>query len=146
MEDQKYVSVVKLEMVREGSIYGSKCDSATAAVKMIRTVFNKADREMMIVASFSTAMEPVAVEVVAVGGIDSCPVDVRNIFKHALLSNATGIICFHNHPGNNPAPSKYDIEVTERLKQAGEILGVTLHDHIIVTDDSYYSFKDKGNL
>jgi DNA repair protein RadC len=61
-----------------------------------------------------------------------------------VLHNAAGIICFHNHPSGDTVPSKEDIEATERLIAAGEIIGIIVMDHIIVGDDEYTSLRDIG--
>ena len=63
----------------------------------------------------------------------------REIFKRAIVDNATGIICLHNHPSGLLEPSPEDIQTTKRIKQAGELLGIKLYDHIIVTANDYRS-------
>jgi len=90
-------------------------------------------------------MDPLAVEIAAVGGMDNCQVDIKNIFKHALLTNASCIICFHNHPSGDSSPSKEDFRITGRIKEAGELLGVSLMDHIIIGDGEYYSLRKMGH-
>ena len=94
----------------------------------------------------NTNLEPLAVEIAAVGGINSCCIDIKNIFKGAILSNAACVICFHNHPSGNPRPSREDFMITQRMKMAGEILGVALADHIVIGKDGFYSFKEHGRL
>ena len=74
------------------------------------------------------------------GSINNSIVHPREIFKRALLLNATSIIIAHNHPSGNSEPSKEDINVTERIKQCGELMGIELLDHVII-GDNYYSFK-----
>jgi hypothetical protein len=69
----------------------------------------------------------------------------REVYKSALLSSAAAIIILHNHPTGDPAPSREDIEITRRLKEAGEIIGVRLLDHIII-GDSFVSFVERGLL
>ena len=141
-----YVGIIKLQMVREHeSLYGCRrVSDAAGAASCVRPLFALADREMMVVMSVSGSMEPLAVEVAAVGGVDSCYVDMKNLFKHALLNNAANIICFHNHPGGTPSPSSEDRKITEKIKKAGEILDIRLLDHIILCDDCYYSFSREG--
>lgn len=79
------------------------------------------------------------------GGVCACSVDARDLFKHAILSNATQIMLFHNHLSSRLQPSREDIEVTERIKKAGEILGIRLLDHIIIgPGKDYLSFKEEG--
>lgn len=142
------VGIVHLEMVREGrSLYGMETfHNAKEAVETVRPLFEKADREMMVVMSLDAKNTPIAVEVVAVGGIDNCVIDVRNIFKHAVISNASNIICFHNHPSGIPEPSEDDKAITRRIKEAGILLGIPLIDHIIVGNDSYYSLEEHKEL
>lgn len=142
------VGIIHLEMVREErSLYGmERFKSASEAVETIRPLFEKADREMMVVMSLDVKNTPIAVEVVAVGGIDSCVIDVRNIFKHAVISNASNIICFHNHPSGIPEPSEDDKAITRRIKEAGILLGIPLIDHIIIGDDTYYSLEEHREL
>ncbi|MEG0926645.1 RadC family protein [Chryseobacterium sp.] len=80
------------------------------------------------------------------GGISQSIVDVRVLFKKALEHLSTGIIIAHNHPSGSLRPSKEDINITQKIKEAGNILNIQLLDHIIVTQDSYFSFSDEGLL
>ena len=80
------------------------------------------------------------------GTINTSLVHPREVFKRALLNNASDIMVAHNHPSGDPNPSKEDIQITERLKEAGNLLGINLLDHIIVGEDKYISLKEKGVL
>lgn len=80
------------------------------------------------------------------GSVSSTIISARDIFKRALLCGASGIILMHNHPSGDPEPSKEDYCITQRIKNAGDLLEVMLLDHIIVGDGKYYSFKEKGGL
>lgn len=104
----------------------------------------KAMEEMML--PVNTKMEPVAVEVVAIGSLNACLTEPREVFKHAVLNNAAGIVCFHNHPSGKAEPSRNDGLMTQRLVKAGGILGIPVVDHIIVAGEEYYSFKQDGKL
>ena len=143
-----YVGLIRLQMVREREyLYGGqKLSDPADAVEFVRPIFTLADREMMVVVSVSGGMEPLAVEVVAVGGVDSCYVDMKNMFKHAILNNAGNIICFHNHPGGTPMPSGEDRKITEKIRKAGELLDIRLLDHIILCNGCYYSFSREGTF
>ncbi len=145
---QKRVSIVRLCMVKDScGLYGmERLSGPGQAVGMVRPLLMMADREIMVVMSLSVSLEPLAVEIAAVGGLAACQVDIRNIFKHALLGNADSVICFHNHPFGKPDPSREDRLVTERISRAGEVLGITLLDHIIIGKDGFYSFKENGGL
>jgi DNA repair protein RadC len=70
----------------------------------------------------------------------------REVFKTALLSNAAALILCHQHPTGDPSPSREDIEITRRLKEVGDIMGIKVLDHIIVGDGEYVSFVERGLL
>ncbi len=78
------------------------------------------------------------------GGVTNTIVDPRIIFVAALKANACNIIISHNHPSGNLQPSKADIDITEKIKMAGQFLEIKLFDHIIVSSEGYYSFADEG--
>ena len=84
---------------------------------------------------------------VSKGGIFGTVTDVRLIFQGALKTNASGIIVCHNHPSGNLNPSESDTKITQKIKEAGNIMDIQLLDHLIITaEDSYYSFADNGLL
>ncbi|SEU22780.1 JAB domain-containing protein [Enterocloster lavalensis] len=101
---------------------------------------------MVLVLSLNTKLEPQAIEIAAVGGLNSCVVDVKNIFKHSNLNNAAYVACIHNHPSGDAEPSREDVLLTQKISAAGKILGLPLLDHIIVGEYGYYSFKEQGKL
>jgi DNA repair protein RadC len=68
------------------------------------------------------------------------------VFKTAVLSNAASVIVAHNHPSGDSTPSRKDIEVTKRLKQVGDVLGIEVIDHIVIRDGRYVSQKEKGMM
>jgi DNA repair protein RadC len=81
------------------------------------------------------------------GGISGTVTDVRVIFQAAIKGNASGIICAHNHPSGNLNPSESDTRLTQKIKEAGNLMDIQLLDHLILTtDDNYYSFPDNGLL
>ena len=140
------VAIVHLQMVKEGrTLYGMKrFSNPETAVEMMRPLLNLSDREMFLILSLNVRLEPLAVEIAAVGGIDSCCVDIRNIFKHALLANAASMICFHNHLSGCPDPSMEDRRITDRIKESGNLLGIPLTDHIIIGETDFFSFQEHG--
>ncbi|EGK14770.1 DNA repair protein RadC [Desmospora sp. 8437] len=79
-----------------------------------------------------------------VGSLNSSVVHPREVFREAIRRSSAGVICVHNHPSGDPTPSREDIHVTERLVEAGQIVGIELLDHIIIGDHRYYSMKEKG--
>jgi DNA repair protein RadC len=83
-------------------------------------------------------------EIVSEGGITGTVADPRIILKKALQQNAVSIIVCHNHPSGNLRPSRADELLTQKLKEAALLLDITMLDHIIVSDQGYYSFADEG--
>lgn len=80
------------------------------------------------------------------GGISGTVADIRVIFQVAILMNASGLILSHNHPSGNTTPSNEDIKLTQKVKQAGELFDIKVLDHLILTEEYYYSFSDSGQL
>ncbi|MBR2360773.1 MAG: DNA repair protein RadC [Bacteroidaceae bacterium] len=83
---------------------------------------------------------------VATGGITEVVADVRLVLREALLGRATSIILCHNHPSGNIRPSRHDDLLTDRLRQACEVMNIRLMDHVIVTDGRFYSYADEGKV
>lgn len=84
--------------------------------------------------------------VLSVGTQDAALIQPRDIFRVALLASATSVVVFHNHPSGDPEPSPADVQVTARLAQAGDMVGIKLIDHIILGAGRYYSFKSQGEV
>jgi DNA repair protein RadC len=85
------------------------------------------------------------IDMVSVGSLNQSIVHPREVFKSALLSSSAGIILLHNHPSGDPTPSMEDIEITRRLKEGGELLGIMVLDHIII-GESYLSLVERGMM
>jgi len=83
---------------------------------------------------------------VSKGGFTGTVIDVRVIFQVALKASSTSIIACHNHPSGNLAPSDADLQITQKIKDAGKLLDIQLLDHLIVTSESFHSFADNGEL
>ncbi len=83
---------------------------------------------------------------VSVGSLTASLAHPREVFHEAVRDSAAAIVCVHNHPTGDPAPSPRDIEITAKLHAASKVLGITLLDHVIVGEGVYYSFADEGRL
>lgn len=145
-EAKKRINIVSLKIVREGSLLYESRKLATPAdaVGLGRQFLEDADREQVIVCCLDTKNQPINVSVVSVGTINSSLVHPREVFKTAVLSNATGIILFHNHPSGDPEPSKEDINISKRISEAGTLMGIDLVDHLIIgSDGRYVSLKEE---
>ncbi len=80
------------------------------------------------------------------GTADATPMHPRDVFREAALSGAAALVLFHNHPSGDPLPSTDDLQLTERMIEAGELMGITVVDHVILGDTSYCSLRDIGKL
>ncbi len=144
----KRINIVSIKMVKESSfLYQTRMISSPKdAYEMIKEQLEGLDREQFIIACLNTKNEPTNISVVAVGTLNKAIVHPREVFKTAILSNAANIIAFHNHPSGDTTASQQDIQLTHRLVEAGELLGIKLLDHLIIGDGTFTSLKEKGYL
>ncbi|PGO19076.1 DNA repair protein RadC [Bacillus thuringiensis] len=85
-------------------------------------------------------------QTIFIGSLNTSIVHPREVFKEAFRRAAASIICLHNHPSGDPTPSREDIEVTKRLVECGQIIGIEVLDHIIIGDHKFVSLKEKGHI
>ena len=144
----KRINIVSIKMVKESSfLYQTRqILSPKDAYEMIKEQLEGLDREQFIIACLNTKNEPTNISVVSVGSLNKAIVHPREVFKTAILSNAASIMAFHNHPSGETTPSQQDIQLTHRLYEAGELLGIKLLDHLIIGDGTFTSLKEKGYL
>ncbi|MGG1880346.1 DNA repair protein RadC [Paenibacillus cisolokensis] len=102
------------------------------------------DKEHFMIILLNTKNRVISIETISVGGLNSAIVHPREVFKPAIIKGAASLICTHNHPSGDPTPSTEDIRLTERLINAGEILGIDVLDHVIVGTEGYVSLKEKA--
>jgi len=103
-------------------------------------------KEHFVVFYLDTRNQEIQREIISVGTLNANLVHPREVFEPAIGHHAAQIIVAHNHPSGNTEPSPEDIAVTKRLKQAGELLGVELLDHIIITREKFASLKELGQM
>ncbi|MET0387670.1 MAG: DNA repair protein RadC [Polyangiales bacterium] len=103
-------------------------------------------REHFLAIALDAKNRPLAELTVAVGGLASCAITPADVFRPVLQAAAVGVIFVHNHPSGDPAPSEADVAVTERLCRAGEVLGISVFDHVVLGEPDYFSFADAGWL
>ena len=145
------IPIYKIALVREAALTVCQppqlCSSAQA-VSVIRTYLAETDREHLLVLTVDTRNRLIGINTVSVGSLNSSLGHPREIFKAAILQNAAAIILAHNHPSGDPTPSSEDRALTERIKQAAELLGIRLLGHIVVGDgtERFFSFLDEGLL
>lgn len=148
MEFTKRVDIVKVCLVKESSCkYADRViENPDQAGEVVRSVIGNPDREQFGVMCVDTKGQPTHISVVAVGDLNCTIVHPREVFKVAILSNASAIILFHNHPSGRELPSNEDKSITRRLCDAGLILGIKILDHIILGDNKVFSFKNDDLL
>lgn len=144
------ISTYSLRVVKESSgRYDIDCkilNCPRVAVDLVNSVIELDSRteELLVLCTLDTKNKVTGLFTVSQGSLCSSIVHPREIFKRALLQNSASIMLFHNHPSGDPNPSREDINITLRIKEAGEIIGIKLLDHIIVGNDSYISLKEKA--
>jgi DNA repair protein RadC len=144
----KRIEYVTLKMVREKTslLYPQRVirRPEDAAALFRQLTGDQLDREVFSVMTLDTKNQPNAFHIVSVGTLNASLVHPREVYKICMVSNAASLMCFHNHPSGNPTPSQEDIEITERLRDSGTLLGIDLLDHIIIGDGSFVSMKERG--
>lgn len=142
------IRLVSLRLVRDRSLpyAGQPFTDARNVHEFLRDFIADRDREVVLLLCLDTKNRLTCLNEVSIGTVTQALVNPGEIFKVALLSNATNIILAHNHPSGDPAPSRDDEEITRRVKQAGDLLHIRLLDHIIVGDGAFFSFAQEGRL
>ena len=100
------------------------------------------DREVFYCMHLNTRNQVLSLEEISKGTLNAAIVHPREVYKAVILRSASGIILAHNHPSGDPAPSRDDLVLTQRLKDAGELIGIPVLDHIIIGHDKYYSLRE----
>ena len=142
---ERYPALPRLKISRAGKIcdsgatYGTSVDAVLHTKKMRRL-----DREEFWTIHLDTKNRMIGYEVISVGSLSASIVHPREVFKGLLLNNASAMICLHNHPSGDPTPSGEDIEITKRLKEGADLLGIRLLDHIIIGSEDFCSLADRG--
>lgn len=107
---------------------------------------HKQAQEIFAIMMLDTKLKVIGWAEISRGSLDGTVIHPREVFKPAILANARAIIAFHNHPSGNPKPSQDDIDITNRLRESGDLLGVPLLDHVIIGDGERYSFKEHDRI
>ena len=144
---KKRIDIVSTKMVKEYSIlYATRrIESPEGAADLMRDFLEDLDREQVMLLCLNTKGEPTHISTVSTGSLTSSIVHPREVFKTAILANASRIMMFHNHPSGDPEPSEQDLEITRRLKEAGDLIGIELLDHIIIGDQGRFTSLKRLN-
>lgn len=106
----------------------------------------KETKEMFLTLHLDGKNRIICMDLVSIGSLNQSIVHPREVFKSACLSSASSVLLIHQHPSGDPSPSQEDISITRRLKEAGDLMGIKVLDHIIVGDGTYLSFVERGLL
>ena len=144
-EPFKSINIVSVKLVRERNvIYGANTVTGPGDLaSVVKRFLADTDREVFLTFNLSTANTINSIHIVSIGSLDRAIVHPREVFKAAILSNASSIALVHSHPSGSLIPSLEDIDITRKLVQCGEILNIKVVDHIIVSDDQHLSFAER---
>ena len=117
--------------------------NSASAADALRPFFAGLDREQFLVCALDAKHAIIGVNVVSVGSLTLSIVHPREVMKPLILLNAGAWICAHNHPSGDPAPSAEDRELTKRLREVSDLLGIRLLDHLILGESRVFSFADQ---
>ena len=139
---------VAIRMVEQPPLYSKEpMNNPDAAIRVMNGFLSQMDRELFCIVNLQADLTPINMNIVSVGSLNEALINPREIFKSAILSNAHSMMLIHNHPSGNLTPSTSDIQTTARMQELGELMGISLVDHIITgRDGNYYSFRDKGEF
>ena len=124
--------------------YGEKIGGPEDVFNLLKNEIGNKKKESFYILSLTTRNNLISVDKVSTGTLSASLAHPREVFIPAIKNSASSVIIAHNHPSGDPQPSEDDLAITKRLVEAGKILGIEVIDHIIVTNDGYFSFKDKG--
>lgn len=125
---------------------GNAVVSPQAVSRLVQAKISNYAKEHFLVVSFNVRNKVIGIDTVTVGTLNASIVHPRETFDTAIRRHASHIILAHNHPSNDTEPSSQDLAITNRLAQAGKILGIELVDHIIVGQSGFLSFKERQLL
>lgn len=136
---------VAIRMVEQPPLYSNEpMNNPDVAIRVMNEFLSQMDRELFCIVNLQADLTPINMNIVSVGLLNEALINPREIFKSAILSNAHSMMLIHNHPSGNLTPSTSDIQTTARMQELGELMGISLVDHIITgRNGNYYSFRDK---
>jgi DNA repair protein RadC len=132
----------RVEAQGEGDRVQVTCPADVAAV--YGPQMRDLKREIFRIVLLNTANVIYGDFTISEGGLAASIVEPRAVFQRAVLENAAAIICLHNHPSGNPEPSREDVRITKQLVEAGKLMGIPVHDHLIIAGRGYTSLAERG--
>jgi len=138
---------VQIQLIRENKpAYKTGVNSSKCAYDLVKDDVSLFDRERFLTIYLDRKNNIMGVNEAGSGSLSSSAVYTREVYKGAILSQASAVIFVHNHPSGDPTPSFTDKKLTRDLIEAGKMLNIQIHDHIIIGDSGYFSFGDSGMI
>ena len=138
----------RIQLVREAparDVGDSPALTDPAAVaRLLTPLLTGLDREHFVALALDVRNRPIGAHTVSVGSLSAAIVHPREVFKFAILANAAALILAHNHPSGDTTPSREDIDLTRRLVEAGQMMGIDVLDHLVIADGDWLSLKERG--
>jgi len=147
---KKYRNLSKkqlLALLASSNLIGEKRDrilKSEDAVKTVATVITNWKQENFVAVYLDGANKVIETRLLHLGTLTQSLVHPRELFAPAIELRSAGVIVAHNHPAGTPEPSADDLALTRRLQEAGKLLGIEFIDHVIITADTHYSFRQSG--
>jgi DNA repair protein RadC len=136
------------ELGRRSAVFGSRerfqIRTPEDVVRHVQPMIRDLHQEVFVVLLLDSANHLLRQVQVSKGTLNSSLVHPREVFHHAIVEPAAGVILIHNHPSGNPEPSQEDLRITKQLVESGKIIGIPVHDHLVITPGSYTSFAERG--
>ncbi len=143
-----YAPVYAIKLVRTGAVGlkdGPIISSPRQAANLLNPFLSGADREHFVILMLDAKNRAIGISTISIGDLFSALVHPREVFKPAILANAASVLLAHNHPSGDPTPSGEDVAVTRRLGEAGELLGISVVDHVVLGDKGrWVSLRERG--
>jgi DNA repair protein RadC len=140
----------RVQFVAEPAAFpaGSPCRSAEDAQRIARTIFETldADKEHFVLLALNNKNRVNGFKLISTGSLTASLVHPREVWRAALYLCAAAVVFVHNHPSGDPAPSPEDQDITRRLKETGDVLGIRVLDHVVLGHERFFSFSDRGLL
>ena len=148
MEKHEFKQIeIRLKVKESEPLYSAEpVTCVDNAVKLLSDLMKDMDRECVYIINLDSKMHPLSFNLSSIGGMNYAPVDPVNIFKSAILTNASNVIILHVHPSGDYTPSRADIEVTQRVALSGAVMGIPLQDHIIVAGGTGNTLSLKNEM
>ena len=136
----------RVTLVREGRAIPApeSVQTSEVAARLLQPLFAGLDREQFLLCGLDVKHGLIGINIVSTGSLTLAIVHPREVFKPLILMSAGAWLCAHNHPSGDTTPSPEDRMLTKRLREAAELFGIPLLDHLILADERYYSFADQG--